>query len=568
MFIEELQDYFKIPVIQAKKSGKILFISDEAKKILGLEEGCIPNNFSEIEIMFDKGIIKNEIVLFSDGLEKIFRILTVDKLGNIFIMLKDISIEKELITENGILKDIVEHISEGVQISDKNNVMVLYNRACENIEGIKRENCLGKKCAEIYRDTENTEKSSTHRFVLKSGIPVIDKYIQYDTIEGKTVNAITNTYPYYEEDKCVAVYSIIKDITKIKDIMQENIKLQKQLIGHKSSSGHKNGTRFTFNDMVGEDKKFKEVIEVAQKISPRNLAVLIYGETGTGKELFAQSIHNESLFMSGPFVAINCAAIPDSLLEGILFGTVKGAFTNANNSKGLFEQAENGTIFLDEINSMGVNLQAKLLRALQEKTIRRIGDNAEREINCRVISSINKDPFQCIKNNQLREDLYYRLSGITLYIPPIRERKTDISILIKYFIHRYNNQYGTKVSNISKELENAFLNYQWLGNIRELEHVVESCMNIVDIDSDVLTNDNLPRYLREKFSFKAYRTKDKSEKDKPLVQILEEVERQVIIDKLKENKGNISLTAKELGLVRQSLQYRIKKFSISINNIF
>lgn len=568
MGIEEVFNYFELPIIQAEKSGEILFISKEAKQLLQIEGKSKSSNLSELHILFDRDIIKNQVELIKGGTEKTYRIKRVDKLGYIFIMLEDISLEKNLKFENGILKDIIEHIGDGVQISNDKDVMVLYNKACENIEGIKRENCIGKKCSEIYIETENTEQNSIHRFVLKSGIPVIEKYNQYDTIEGKTVNVITNTYPHYEEGKCVAVYSIIKDITKIKEMAQENMKLQKQLIGQKNSKGQKNGTRFTFEDMVGEDKKFKEVIEVAQKISARNLAVLIYGETGTGKELFAQSIHNESLFMSGPFVAINCAAIPDSLLEGILFGTVKGAFTNANNTKGLFEQAENGTIFLDEINSMGINLQAKLLRVLQEKTIRRIGDSVEREINCRVISSINKDPFECIKNNQLREDLYYRLSGITLYIPLLRERKVDISTLIKYFIYRYNNQYGTKVTAVSKELEDAFLSYQWPGNVRELEHVIESCMNIVDIDSNILSSENLPRYLKARFSFKQSINKNKIESDKPLAEILEDVERQVIMDKLKENNGNVSLTAKELGLIRQSLQYRMRKFGISMCNVF
>lgn len=566
MSIREFYDYLKIALIEADKLGNILFINEEAKKILSMQDKLIPSNFTEIHDLFYEGVIKNEIVIWNDGVKKIFNITMVDNKENIFIIFKDITTEKKLSMENGLLKAIIEHISDGVQISNESDVMVLYNNACERIEGINREECLGKKCSELYVETKNTEQKSIHRIVLKSGIPVIDKYNQYNTIEGTTVNVITSTYPHYENGEPVAVYSIIKDITKLKEITQKNIYLQKQLVENKNSNEFRNGTHFTFDYIVGEDKKTKDTIAVAKKISMKNSNVLIFGETGTGKELFAQSIHNESLFASGPFVAINCAAIPESLLEGMLFGTVKGAFTNASDSQGLFEQAENGTIFLDEINSMGINMQAKLLRALQEKTIRRIGAKVERKINCRIIASVNKDPLESIKNNEFRADLYYRLAGIILYIPSLRERKTDILILLRYFIDKFNRQYGTRIKYIAKDLKNTFINYDWPGNIRELENVIESCMNIVDIESDIINVENLPTYLIKKFSIKENLNEKEYENSKSLEAILEDVEKQVIIDNLRKNQRNVSKTARELGLVRQSLQYRIKKFGINMNN--
>lgn len=575
MSIRKLYDYMNIALIQADKAGNILFVNEEAKKVLLMQSKSILTNLDQIYKFFDKSVIKNEIIVLNDGVEKTFNITMFKEEEYEFVILKDITLEKSLSIENAILKEVIEHISEGVQISDKKDVMVLYNKSCERIEGIDRESCLGKKSSEVYIETKNTEKNSIHRIVLKSGIPVIDKYNQYNTIEGKTVNVITSTYPYYRDGKPVAIYSIIKDITKLKEATQKNIHLQKQLIKNQNPSVFSNGTHFNFNNILGEDKKFKDVIETAKKVSVKNSTVLIYGETGTGKELFAQSIHNEGLSMSGPFVAINCAAIPESLLEGILFGTVIGAFTNATNSQGIFEQAENGTLFLDEINSMGINLQAKLLRVLQEKTIRRIGDKVEKKINCRIISSVNKDPIECIKNNEMRADLYYRLSGITLYIPPLRERRTDIIIFIIYYINRFNSRYKTKVEHISKDLKHALMNYDWPGNIRELEHVVESCMNIVDMESDTISVHTLPLYLIKRFSIKENLDKEEFEnlnkekfKDlKTLEEILEEVEKQVIVVNLKKNKGNVSKTARGLGLIRQSLQYRIRKFGIRNDSI-
>lgn len=567
MIIEDMYNFLPVPIIQTDKSGNILFISNESKEVLKLAGQMIPNNVKEIQQLFSNDLMKNEIVICDDNVNKTFSITKVEKTEYLFIIFKEITEEKKLLRENKILKEVLEHITEGVQISDENDVMILYNKSCEKIEGISRKKCVGKKSSELYMVTENTEESTIHRIVLKSGTPVVDKYNQYTTIEGKTVNVITSTYPYYENEKPVAVYSIIRDITKIKEVMQKNIRLQKQLVRAKNLSGLKNGTRFTLDSIVTEDKKFKEVVETSKKISTKNSPILIYGETGTGKELFAQGIHNESEFMSGPFIGINCAAIPESLLEGILFGTTKGAFTNANDSQGLFEQAENGTIFLDEINSMGINLQAKLLRVLQEKTIRRIGDSVEREINCRIISSVNKDPIQSIKDKHIREDLYYRLAGITLYIPPLRERKSDITTLIKYFINKCNNQYGTNVKDIAEELEGAFLKYEWPGNVRELEHIIEGCMNIVDAETNTLNSSHMPMYIKGKFSFKKGFYRQEFRNAKSLQQILDEVEKNVIINNLKRNEGNISKTAKELGLVRQSLQYRIKKIGITTNSV-
>lgn len=466
--------------------------------------------------------------------------------------------------ENKLLKTVLDAIHEGVQISDQNGVTVLYNWACERFEGLSREEVIGKKITEVY---DVTEETSVHQTVLRTGESVLERYHQYFTVDGKKVDVIASTYPYWEDDKIAAVYSVNRDVTKIKEFVARTIELQKRLFdGEKNNTGN-NGTCYTFESIAGNSEAIRQVITSATKIARNSSSVLIFGETGTGKELFAQSIHNSSFFMEGPFIAINCAAIPETLLESLLFGTVKGAFTGAVESPGLFEQAENGTLFLDEINSMGLHLQAKLLRAIQEKTVRRIGDKHQRKINCRIISSTNKEPLEAVKDGQIRQDLYYRLAAVRLDIPPLRDRLEDIDVLAMHFLKKYNRQFGSAVEKISPELQDIFKRHTWPGNVRELEHTIESAMNMVDLGEKVLRLEHLPVYFRNRFTDQRYDYQAKLKAAGKLSEMLLEVEKRIIIDTLRKNEGNISQTAQELGVFRQALQYRIKRYNISLDEI-
>lgn len=335
-------------------------------------------------------------------------------------------------------------------------------------------------------------------------------------------------------------------------------------------STNNNGTMYTFGNIIGNNINIKETINYSRKIASRNSSVLILGDTGTGKELFAQSIHNESKFVNGPFIALNCAAIPDSLVESTLFGTVEGAFTGAKNTEGLLSQANNGTIFLDEINSMNLDAQAKLLRFLQNKTIRSIGGKTQKKINCRVICAVNKNIENEIKENKIREDLYYRLSTITINLPPLVDRIDDIPVLSNFFIRKYNKEFDTNIVGIDDALESKLMHYSWPGNIRELEHLIESAMNMVEPEEVYLSLDHLSPYQQNRISSSKQTTKSNNSsndiitfsEDKTLKEILEDVERSVILSRLTKNKGNISQTANDLGVFRQALQYRIKKYEI------
>jgi len=287
--------------------------------------------------------------------------------------------------------------------------------------------------------------------------------------------------------------------------------------------------------------------------------VLIYGETGTGKELFAQSIHYSGIRGNKPFIAQSCAAIPESLLESLLFGTAKGGFTGAVEREGLFEQANGGTLLFDELNSMSLSLQAKLLRVLQEGYIRRVGGTKDIPIDVRIIATTNEDPNDCIRQGTMRKDLYYRLSVINVFIPPLRERINDIEMLCNYFIKKYNKVLNKNIESISGDVINKFKEYAWPGNVRELENFIESAMNFASFDDVILTEDY---FVSSKFisTDRLYPLNlDYQLDEKSLPEILDNIENELIKNTLEKYNYNITKTSKHLGIKRQTLQHKLKK---------
>lgn len=246
------------------------------------------------------------------------------------------------------------------------------------------------------------------------------------------------------------------------------------------------GASFTMEDIIAVDEKMKNARDYIPVVAACDLPVMIYGETGTGKEVFAQSIHNASERRDKPFIAQNCAALPDTLLESILFGTSKGAFTGAMENKGLFELADGGTLFLDEINSMPLFLQSKLLRVLQDGSFRSLGGSETKRTNVKIIAATNVEPLEAIEKGQLRRDIYYRLSMMSIRIPPLRERKADIGHFVKFYVNKHNGTFHKQVQYVSKDLLKKLEEYDWPGNVRELEHVIVYGMSMVDEASTLL----------------------------------------------------------------------------------
>jgi len=458
------------------------------------------------------------------------------------------------------LRHLFDSIEEGVIVTDRDGKIILYNSAMAKLEELLKENVVGRYLAEVYDAV--TLENSEHLSVALTGESILEKHKTYFTNKGKEVNIVASTFPVLENNEVVAVYSVCKNITKYKELLAKTMQLQDQ-IGLEGQQ-RDNGTRYTFESINHVSSAMQSLLTSAKKAAEVDGFILIFGETGTGKELLVQAIHNYSARKKEPFVAINCAAIPETLLESILFGTAKGAFTGAVESKGLFQQAGNGTLFLDELNSLSIPLQAKLLRVLQEKMVRRVGGTIEMPVHCRVISSTNVDPWESVNNGTLRKDLFYRLAVITLYVPPLKDRKEDIEALIYYFLKKYQRIYGLGSILIGDELKDVFMRYLWPGNVRELEHIIESAMNLLD-GRKVLTIDHLPHYIKAKFlSQVGTYSKTHKKGSSTLAHVLREVEKQVLWEALKSHNGNITKAADSIGIARQNLQYRMKKLGIVV----
>jgi len=312
--------------------------------------------------------------------------------------------------------------------------------------------------------------------------------------------------------------------------------------------------RYRFESIIGSSEKMKEVLDLAGRVAASDASLLITGESGTGKELLAKGVHFNSQRADGPFVAVNCAAIPDSLIESELFGHVRGAFTGAVKDKeGKFELADGGTLFLDEIGDLRIDLQAKILRALQEREVDRVGGGKPVSVDVRVIAATNKDIERAVKEGAFREDLYYRLNVITLFIPPLRERKEDIPLLASHFLKKFNKDVDVRVDAGALSLLTA---YGWPGNVRELENVIERASVLKR--GALITLDELPEKLK---------------KEKPGVEdiilnlpeqgiSLEDLEKSLIIKALDKHKGNQTRAAEYLGITRPTLIYRMEKFGL------
>ncbi|MEL7563812.1 MAG: sigma 54-interacting transcriptional regulator [Dehalobacterium sp.] len=465
--------------------------------------------------------------------------------------------------ENQLLKAIIDNIHEGIYAINDQCEIILYNPQVEKAEGMKKENVIGKKVAEVYSFMENKFFENYEKEVMRTGKPLIEQNFKFPLADGRKLNMISSVFPFYYKGQLSAVYTIGRDATQIDDFITKILEIQRREILENNHHESKAGARYFLSDIIGSSDKIRETVVFARKVAGHDAPVLIVGETGTGKELFGQGIHNAGLCSKGPFVPVNCAAIPDTLLESVLFGTVKGGFTGAMNLPGLFEQAENGTIFLDEINSMPLTLQAKLLRVLQDKVVRRIGGKKEIPVNCRIISATNKDPFIDGPDQIIRSDLFFRLSTLVVKVPPLRERKEDIGLLCMHIIGKYNTKYGRYVDHVSDELMALFKKYHWPGNVRELENVIESSMSFVELHDRVLKTKHLPDYLKEKLlNFSKTNYEKSLEYNGTLQSIVFDFEKRVIINALNKNDWNVSKTAEEFGILRQNLHKKMRKLKI------
>ncbi len=452
-----------------------------------------------------------------------------------------------------IMEAILKVIDEGIHVVDTKGNTIFYNEVAARHDGMKVKEVLGKPLLEVFPSL--TKESSTLLQVIATGKPIFHKGQTYVNVHGKTIDTINTTLPIFVSGKLVGAVEVAKDYSKLRKIAERLIDLESIYKNPNKNNENHNGAKYSFDSIITKDPVFLETIAKGKKAALSSSPVLVYGESGTGKELFVQGMHNASLRRKKPFIAQNCAALPESLLESILFGTAKGSYTGAVDRPGLFELASGGTLFLDELQSMPIQLQSKLLRVIEDGLVRRIGGTKSISVDVRLTAAMNIQPQVALKNQILRHDLYYRLNVLSFELPPLRERKQDIMLLTNHFIEKYNNLLKMNVLGIEKEVEELFLSLEWKGNVRELKHTIEFMMNVVE--GSRLTYADLPVFIQKrKILSESVGTIP------PLREVLKKTEAQLIQAALESTNGNILKAAKLLQIPRQTLQYKLSKYNL------
>lgn len=467
-----------------------------------------------------------------------------------------------------ILYALADQLDIGLHIVLKDKSTLIYNKAMANLEGQREEDVIGKDFRQVFSNIP--EEESTLLKAIKRGEVTYNKEQRYLNKYGKWIHTVNTTVPVRDiSDNIIGALELAKDITQIVEMSDKLFYKERNMTedGVADQELRERPGTYHFTDLIGRSPIFVELIDKAKMAAETHASVFLYGETGTGKELVAQSIHNASHRKDGPFLAQNCAALPESLLEGILFGTSKGGFTGALDREGLFEQASRGTLLLDEISAMPYGLQGKLLRVLQENYIRRLGGTRDIPVNPRIIATVNEEPEKLIKEGRLRKDLYYRLNVLSLRLPPLRERKEDVEELAIFFIKKHSRLYKKNIKGIGEEGLAKLRQYPFPGNVRELENIIMSAITLAR-EEDILEESHLSLPMAGQVKGlgpdlgPSDGLLDISQMGKSLDQYIEDKEKRLIETALLKRRGNISQAAMLLGIKRQTLQHKIKKYDL------
>jgi arginine utilization regulatory protein len=418
---------------------------------------------------------------------------------------------------------------------------------------------LGKNFFEVFNNL--TPETSSMYKSMELGVPIYAENQKLKPNKKNEIKITSLSIPIKSGNRIVGAIDLSSSEIEFKEDSRV-IKIDHEMF--KNTNVNKLNDRnsyatYSVENIISNNEKMLELKNYAKVAANCDLPVMIYGETGTGKEILAHAIHNLSNRKNAPFIAQNCASIPDSLLESVLFGTAKGAFTGAIDNVGLLELSDGGTLFLDEINSMPINLQSKLLRVLQDGTFRSIGSKEVKKVNVKIISALNIEPAQAIRLGQLRSDIYYRLSTMVLKIPPLRERKDDIPLLLNFFISKHNEVFGKNIKYVSKELCSKLMSYDWPGNIRELEHVIIYGLSVVSKNKESMEVSDIQNKLKELMEFNL------GEENLEIISLRENVEnyeKSLIEKTLLSTNNNIARAAKILNIPRQTLQRKVKYYNI------
>ncbi len=445
---------------------------------------------------------------------------------------------------------------DGITIINNEGIILFTIKFNPDIDKKMEETIVGKKLFDVFYNLDPSNSSlfecmKKEKIIERRGQLVKNLYADDSVTDnisfpirhgGLVVGAIELSKIITAEDQTITEDK--KDLNQGKITMQ--LKPKCLNLGFSAT--------YFLNNIISQNRRMLDLIELAESVAESSAPIFITGETGTGKELFAQGIHNASDRKNKPFIAQNCSAIPENLIESTFFGTSKGSYTGAVDRKGLFEACDGGTLFLDELHCMPIHLQAKLLRAIESSTVRRIGENEEKKFDVRIIAATNINSDLILTQGHIRHDLYYRLSVVKINIPPLRERLDDLVILSEFFIKKYNRIFEKNIKMISQALIAYMATYPWPGNVREFENFIESAILYSSKEKCILEMDGVSPLINQDTM---------RQNTKPLKMILDDLELKYVKEALMISNGNVSNAANYLVIPRQTLQQKMLKYNIT-----
>lgn len=558
--LDALFNYVHNGLILVNRFGEIIKINSRARELMNVETAKIPGThifevYSDsklIEIMEEEYVDENIELIINNRkcVASRLPIYEEDVVVGALSIFDDITQFETLNkawqddkSENTILNTILELAYDGLIVVDKKGYITMISNAYKKFLGLEEEEVLGKHIATVI---ENTRM----HIVAETGIPETN-----DVQKLKDNYIVATRIPYYENGELAGAIGkvLFRNLSELEDINKKFEGIEQELKSYKTELVSSHKTKYNLDTILTKNPKILQIKENIKRISQSKSNITILGESGTGKELFAHSIHANSRRALAPFVKVNCAAIPDNLLEAELFGYEKGAFTGANTAKmGKFEVADEGTLFLDEIGDMPLQMQAKILRTIQEGEVERIGSNKPKIVNVRIIAATNKDLKKMIMEKTFRADLYYRINVIALHIPPLRERIDDIKLISDHFIDQLNRSVHYNVKAFSTSASNILMAYHWPGNIRELKNVIERAYYILEGES-YIEPWHLPSNLN---------TEGHDRDTQTLKEAIGEAEKKIIMNRLIAFNSNKTKTSMDLGISRMALHNKLKKYGL------
>lgn len=543
-------------VIDAEE--KIVLINDEACKILGLERkkvlgklvtDTVPNTrlhivlktgkpeHNKVQHLGRKTIVTNRIPLIDEN-RKVYAVMAVFRdITSVQKMAEEVTNLREV---EAMLTAIIDSTHDAISVADASGRVIMVNKAYTRITGMSAKYVVGKMAT-----VDISEGSSLHLEVARTKEPIFNARLKVGPAKKEV---IVNVTPIFVKNEFKGSVGVIHDISEIEKLAKE-LEDTKRMLRHMKA-------HYTFDDIAGSSNKMQVAIEQAKKVSKTKMTVLLRGPSGTGKELFAHAIHNSSDRSKQSFISVNCAALPESILESELFGYTEGAFTGARKGgkQGLLSEANGGTLFLDEIGKMSLNVQSKFLRFLQNKEVTPVGGSKSYKIDTRIIAATNLDLEELMEKGEFLSDLYYRLNVVPIVIPPLKEHLEDLPEIASIILMRLNQEYGRVVEEISPKAMKTLQEYDWPGNVRELENIIGRSLINMDPEEKVILLKHLPLLS----SYPENKTERNVEGN--LNDLVEEYEKSIILNALERNKGNKTKTAKELGISVRALYYKLDRY--------